>query len=180
MQFILEKMLNSFLSAQRRETHQNAPIVVTILTDILNDVCNETDIVRVLLNTTAITLFEHAMMVDEHVPSRPMIFDFLTVLFKTPAYISSQEIRYVMKKKITFIKFTELMSKSVFSRTIITSNLKTLTTKNLSYYASSFFQFMQKLVRINSRCVLEILPHIEEQVAHVEQLRNAGTDARLR
>lgn len=93
LQFILEKMINNFLSAQRRETHQNASIVVTILTDILNDVCNETDIVRVLLNTTAITLFEHAMMVDENIPSRTMIFDFLAILFKTPAYISSLDIR---------------------------------------------------------------------------------------
>lgn len=180
-------MINNFLSAQRRETHQNAPIVVTILTDILNDVCNETDIVRVLLNTTAITMFEHAMMVDENVPSRPMIFDFLTVLFKTPAYISSQEIRWgneiirirpdSVKLAIIFRNFLRLV---LSFRTIIISNLKTLTTKNLSYYASFFFQFMQKLVRINARCVSEILPHIEEQVRHVEQLRNAGTDARLR
>lgn len=86
-------MSSNFLSAQRRETHQNAPIVVTILTDILNDVCNETDIVRVMLNTTTITLFEHAMMVDENVPSRKMVFNFLAALFKTPAYISSLEIR---------------------------------------------------------------------------------------
>lgn len=93
LQFILEKLINNFLSAQRRETHQNAPIVVTILTDILSDVCNETDIVRVLLNTTIITLFEHAMMVDENLPSRIMIFDFMAALFRTPAYISSLEIR---------------------------------------------------------------------------------------
>lgn len=86
-------MINNFLSAQRRETHQNAPIVVTIITDILNDACNETEIVRVLLNTTSITLFEHAMMVDENVPSRTMIFDFLAILFKTPAYTTSLEIR---------------------------------------------------------------------------------------
>lgn len=86
-------MINNFLSAQRRETHQNAPIVVTILTDILGDVCNESDIVRVLLNTTTITLFEHAMMVDENLPSRTMIFDFFGNLFKSPAYISSIEIR---------------------------------------------------------------------------------------
>lgn len=86
-------MINNFLSAQRRETHQNASIVVTILTDILNDVCNETAIVRVMLNTTTITLFEHAMMVDEHLPSRTMIFDFFAALFRSPAYISSLEIR---------------------------------------------------------------------------------------
>lgn len=93
LQFILEKMINSCLSAQRRETHQNAPLVVTILTDMLSDTCNETHIVRVLLNTTIITLFEHAMMVDENLPSRTMIFDFFSALFKTPAYISSLEIR---------------------------------------------------------------------------------------
>lgn len=39
---------------------------------------------------------------------------------------------------------------------------------------------MQKLSKINARCVGEILPHIQEQVAHVEKLRNAGPDARLR
>lgn len=94
LQFILEKLVNNFLSAQRRETHQNAPIVVIILTDILNDVCNQTENVRVLLNTTIITLLEHAMLVDETLKSRHMIFDFLVALFKSPAYISSLEIRY--------------------------------------------------------------------------------------
>lgn len=86
-------MINNFLSAQRREIHQNAPIVVTILSDILGDACNETEIVRVLLNTTIITLFEHAMMVDDNLPSKTMIFDFFGALFKTPAYLSSLEIR---------------------------------------------------------------------------------------
>lgn len=95
LQFILDKMTSNFLSAQRRETHPNAPLVVTILTDILSETCNETNIVRVLLNTTVITLFEHAMMVDESLPSRTMIFDFFSALFKTPAYISSLEIRYL-------------------------------------------------------------------------------------
>lgn len=86
-------MISNFLSTQRRETHQNAPIVVTIFTDILNEAGNETEIVRVLLNTTSITLFEHAMMVEENLPSRKMIFDFLTILFKSPAFLSSHEIR---------------------------------------------------------------------------------------
>lgn len=97
LQFILEKMINNFLSAQRRETHQNAPMVVTILTDILSETCNETDVVKVLLNTTTITLFEHAMMVDEKLASRTMIFDFFAALFKSPAYLSSLEIRYFFK-----------------------------------------------------------------------------------
>lgn len=39
---------------------------------------------------------------------------------------------------------------------------------------------MQKLGRINSRCILEIIPHIREQVEYVEKLRNAGTDVKLR
>lgn len=91
LQFILDKMINNFLSAQRRETHQNAPIVVTILSDILTEA--ETDTVRVLLNATILSLFEHAMMVDEKLPSRTMVFDFFSALFRTPSYITSCDIR---------------------------------------------------------------------------------------
>lgn len=86
--------MTSFLSAQRRETHQNAPIAVTILTDILSDACNETHIVKVLMNATTLTILEHAMMVDENLPSRVMIFDYFGILFKSPAYLSSADIRY--------------------------------------------------------------------------------------
>lgn len=86
-------MINNFLSAQRRETHQNAPVVVTILHDILTDVGNEIEIIRVLLNTTTLTLMEHAMMVDENLPSRTMIFDYFTAVFKTTAYVINLEIR---------------------------------------------------------------------------------------
>lgn len=86
-------MINNFLSAQRRETHQNAPVVVTILQDILTDVSNEVEIVRVLLNTTTLTLMEHAMMVDENLPSRTMIFDYFTAVFKTAVYVMHPEIR---------------------------------------------------------------------------------------
>lgn len=39
---------------------------------------------------------------------------------------------------------------------------------------------MQKLARINSKCVADVIPHVREQVEHVEKLRNAGTDIRLR
>lgn len=67
-----------------------------------------------------------------------------------------------------------------FSREILTSNLKILTTKNLSYYSSFYFQFMLEFVKHNSVCVANILPHLREQVEHVEKLRNAGPDAKLR
>lgn len=92
--------MNNFLSAQRRETHQNAPIVVTIFTDILGEISNQTDKVKVLLNTTIITLFEHAMMVDENLPSRIMVFDFFGNLFKSTAYMTSPEIRYISHSKL--------------------------------------------------------------------------------
>lgn len=83
----------NFLSAQRRETHQNAPIAVAILTDILGDISSECEKVKILLNTTTITLLEHAMMVDESLSSRTMIFDFFGNLFKSAAYISTYDIR---------------------------------------------------------------------------------------
>lgn len=86
-------MVSNFLSSQRRETHQNAPITVTIIKEMLNDVSNQTETVRILLNATILPFLEHAMMVDEHLPSRNLVFDFLDTLFKTAAYISTAEIR---------------------------------------------------------------------------------------
>lgn len=91
--FILEKLVNGCLSTQRRETHQNAETVVTILTDILGDVSNESDKVKIILDSTVLMLLEHAMMVDEHLKSRTIVFDFFTTLFKSAAFISTLEIR---------------------------------------------------------------------------------------
>lgn len=93
LQFVLEKMITNFLSSQRRETHQNAPITVTIIREIIIDAANQTDIIRVVLNTTVLALLEHAMMVDEHLPSRNLVFELLDILFRTPVYTSTIEIR---------------------------------------------------------------------------------------
>lgn len=93
LQFVLEKMVSNFLSSQRRETHQYAPITVNIIKDVLNDVSNQTETVRILLNATILPFLEHAMMVDEHTPSRNLVFEFFDTLFKTAAYISTAEIR---------------------------------------------------------------------------------------
>lgn len=86
-------MVSNFISSQRRETHQNAPITVSIIKEMLCDVSNQTEKVRVLLNATILPFFEHAMMVDEHLPSRNLVFEFLDTLLKTAAYISTAEIR---------------------------------------------------------------------------------------
>lgn len=173
--------MNNFLSAQRRETHQNAPIVVTIFTDILAEISNQTDKVKVLLNTTIITLFEHAMMVDENLPSRTMVFDFFGNLFKSTAYMTSPETRYILHSKLFLsIRCILIVFFNKFRRNLIISNLKTLTTKNLSYYSTFYFQFILKFSKINSGIVLDVLPHIREQVEHVEKIRSAGTDIKLR
>lgn len=93
LHFIFDKLVTNFLSAQRRETHQNAPIVVTILTDVLANIVNESDKVQILMNSTTITLLEHAMMVDDTLPSKAMILDFFTNLFKSAAYVATLELR---------------------------------------------------------------------------------------
>lgn len=68
----------------------------------------------------------------------------------------------------------------VFDRKCIEDNLKTLTTKHLSYYSSFYFQFMLKFVKMNGNLVEQVMEHLNEQICVVEQLRGAGPDAKLR
>lgn len=39
---------------------------------------------------------------------------------------------------------------------------------------------MTEFAKHSAACVAEIIPHLHEQVEHVEKLRGAGTDAKLR
>lgn len=91
--FIFEKLVVNFLSAQRRETHQNAQIVVTILIDVLASIANDTIKLTNLMNAVCITMLEHAMMVDNDLPSKQLIFDFFGKLFQSAAYVASANLR---------------------------------------------------------------------------------------
>lgn len=93
--FIFEKLVVNFLSAQRRETHQNASIVVTILTDVLTSIANDSIKVKNLMDAVCMTMLEHAMMVDNDLPSRASVFDFFGKLFQSAAYVASPELRWV-------------------------------------------------------------------------------------
>lgn len=74
----------NFLSAQRRETHQNAQIG--------NDTIKLTN----LMNAVCMTMLEHAMMVDNDLPSKGLIFDFFGKLFQSAAYDASANLRWVV------------------------------------------------------------------------------------
>lgn len=91
--FIFEKLVVNFLSAQRRETHQNAQIVVTVLIDVLASIANDTIKLTNLMNAVCITMLEHAMMVDNDLPSKGLIFDFFGKLFQSAAYAASANLR---------------------------------------------------------------------------------------
>lgn len=182
--FIFEKLVVNFLSAQRRETHQNAQIVVTILTDVLTSIANDAIKVRNLMNAVCMTMLEHAMMVDNELPSKALIFDFFTKLFQSPACVASTEIRCVNWEEATMTMtlmadYFRLFFFFIF-RKCIEDNLKTLTTKHLSYYSSFYFQFMMKFAKINADVVQQIIGHLTEQIGVVERIRAAGTDAKLR
>lgn len=91
--FIFEKLVVNFLSAQRRETHQNAQIVVTVLIDVLANITNDTIKVTNLMNAVCITMMEHAMIVDNELPSKALILDFFNKLFQSAAYVASPDLR---------------------------------------------------------------------------------------
>lgn len=90
---VLEKMVATFLTSQRRETHQNSALVMVILAELLSDNSNRPEMLVVQLKATIVRMFEHAMMVDESLPSRTMVFNFLTNIFRTPAYMTSNSVR---------------------------------------------------------------------------------------
>lgn len=100
-------MVTNFLSAQRRETHQNAPIVMTILKDILTSVINDCEKLGILLNSVLFTLLEHAMMVDDSLPSKKLIFEFLTDLASSATFKNTSDLRYVLKQ----VKMSQSCSK---------------------------------------------------------------------
>lgn len=114
--FIFDRIVTNFLSVQRRETHQFSSTVLTILIAVLTAIDDNAQKIILLVKCTIFTLMEHAMMVDDTLPSKKMTFDFFSMLFKCKAFDEEPELRQQ-----------------------ITMNMKTLTTKYLSYHATAYF-----------------------------------------
>lgn len=93
IQFIFDKIVTNFLTSQRRESHQNATIAMTIMMDVIANFSHDPERVKTVLQATCFQLLEHAMMIDDSVPSKMMVYDFFTGLFRSAAFISNAEIR---------------------------------------------------------------------------------------
>lgn len=91
---ILDKLVTTFLSSQRRDTHQFAPLVVTVLMDVLGAIESNADKMLLLAKSSAFTLMEHAMMVDDSLPSKRAVFDFFRNLLSSAAFADEPDLRY--------------------------------------------------------------------------------------
>lgn len=91
--FIFDKIATTFLSSRRRDTHQNAEIVAVIIKEVLFNFKNDPENLKCLVNATCLTMLEHLMMVDDEVPSKPIIFELFTELLKSTPYLSSSDIK---------------------------------------------------------------------------------------
>lgn len=109
--------MTNFIKLQHRQNHPLSCFIVTILIEIFKVIKDDHDKMKILVENTAIELMDHAMKSDDIAPSKRIILEFLGAIFNSVTYRSSNEL------------------KDVFS-----SALKTLTKKNLSYYATFFFQ----------------------------------------
>lgn len=114
---ILDRIVTNFLSVQRRDTHQFGSTVLTIFNAVLAAIANNTEKMCLLVKCTVFTLMVHAMMNDDSLPSKRMAFEFFTTLFRSKVFEEDAEVRQTM-----------------------TSNMKTLTNKYLSYHATVYFQ----------------------------------------
>lgn len=90
---IFDRIVTNFLSAQRRETHQYATTALNIFSMVLAAIENDAEKVILLVKCTIFTLMEHAMMVDDNLPSKKMTFDFLTMVFRSKAFEDEVELR---------------------------------------------------------------------------------------
>lgn len=90
---IFEKIVTNFLSAQRRETHQYASTVMIILHAVLTAIEGNVNKLLLLLKCTAFTLMEHAMMIDDSLPSKKSTFDFFSSLFRSSVFNDGAELR---------------------------------------------------------------------------------------
>ncbi|XP_005187651.1 protein MMS22-like isoform X1 [Musca domestica] len=163
--FVFEKLTALFLSTQRRQADPNACLVITIYQEVVDAISsnNEDDDenavrrLQTFLKGCSFATLEHIMMVDEIVPSRPLLLELFKRIFNSPVY-----------------------QKSIALKDLIREHLRLLTKKHLSYYTFFYFELLTKLCSISYEVVEDILPFLMEEIQIVEQKRGAGEDNRIR
>ncbi|XP_061387100.1 protein MMS22-like [Musca vetustissima] len=161
--FVFEKLTALFLSTQRRQADPNACLVITIYQEVVDALSanandeNATIRLQTFLKGCSFATLEHIMMVDEIVPSRPLLLDLFRRIFNSPIYQNSP----ILKE-------------------LIREHLRLLTKKHLSYYTFFYFELLTKLSAISWQTVEDILPFLMEEIQVVEQKRGAGEDNRIR
>lgn len=116
-EFILQKLCSNFIILEARQPHIHSCLVITIFNELFLKYKNQELKMKILLENFSLATMEHAMMLDEFKPSRKLIMILLTNLLQSSTFKESIELQE-----------------------IITVNLKTLTSKYMSSYASYYFQ----------------------------------------
>lgn len=161
--FVFEKLTALFLSTQRRQADPNACLVITIYQEVVDSITadstneNATARLQTFIKACSFATLEHIMMVDEIVPSRPLLLDLFKRLFNSPVY-----------------------QNSIVLKDMIREHLRLLTKKHLSYYTFFYFELLTKLSAISYETVEDILPFLMDEIRVVEQKRGAGEDNRIR
>lgn len=132
-----------------------------------------------VMRNTVFPLMEHAMMSEDMVPSKGIVYRILERFLKNSKFDSNNEMKQ-----------------------LFVVNLKTITTKHLSYYSTFYFKwviswkfclkrilknnffyfsrFVFKLVKFHPATIKEVLEFLHNQILRVEQLRGSGRDMGLR
>ncbi|XP_075156078.1 protein MMS22-like [Haematobia irritans] len=161
--FVFEKLTALFLSTQRRQADPNACLVITIYQEVVDSIttnaddANSTVRLQTFLKGCSFSTLEHIMMVDEIVPSRPLLLDLFKRLFNSPVYQNSISLKQLIREHLCL-----------------------LTKKHLSYYTFFFFDLLMKLCTISYETIEGIMPFLMDEIKIVEQKRGAGEDNRIR
>lgn len=86
-------MVKKFVTSQRRETHQSAKVVLTIIEDLITENGRDKEMLVLIMHATIVRILEHAMLVEENVPSRAAVFTIISAFVKAPAFLGEIEVR---------------------------------------------------------------------------------------
>lgn len=112
--FVWDKLSKTFIVLQNRQPNQHCCLVLTIMEEVLHVTEQDSEKLMIVARNTVFQLMEHALMSEDTVPSKNIVFGLLE------RFVNNN--RYEGELKL-----------------LLVTHLKTITSKHLPYYSGFYF-----------------------------------------
>lgn len=153
--FVWDKISKAFILLQNRQPNPHCCLVLTVMEEVLHVTEHDAEKLLIVARNTVYQLFDHAMMSEDTVPTKNIIYGILE--------------RFVKNNH-----FDEVL------KMLFVTHLKTITSKHLAYYSGFYFTFLTRIAKFKPALVKEIMEFLNSQILKVEQTRGSGRDTKLR